>query len=141
MSYPHDPSYTWAFPRLPVVMHAVAGTAMTESLAAEIDTGADMTLIPVSYLQYIQAEEIYTARLRGHWGNAYPVNVYFVDLDVAGQRLPGIEVIGDPHNATVLLGRNVLNRLNLLIAGPEQRTALLSAPTTARLLRESSRDK
>lgn len=141
MSYPHDPDYTWAFPRLPIVVCAVAGTAMTESLVAEIDTGADMTLIPLPYLQSIQAEEIYTARLRGHWGNAYPVNIYFVDLDVAGQRLPGIEVIGDPYNKTVLLGRNVLNRLNLLIAGPDQRTVLLSAPTTARLLRESSRNE
>ncbi len=134
MSYPHDSNYTWAFPRLPVIVYAVAGSMMTESLAAEVDTGADMTLVPLSYLQRIQAEEIYTARLRGHWGNAYPVNVYFVDLEVDGQRLPGIEVVGDPHTSTMLLGRNVLNRLNLLIAGPEQCTVLLSITMTARLL-------
>lgn len=141
MSYPHDSSYTWAFPRLPVVIYAIAESAKTETLTAEIDTGADMTLVPLSHLQYIQAEEIYSAHLRGHWGNAYPVNIYFVDLEIEGQRFPGIEVIGDPHGATVLLGRNILNRLNLLIAGPEECTALVSPTATARLLRDTAHGK
>jgi len=127
------------FPRLPVIVYAVAGSAKTESLTAEVDTGADTTLVPLTYLHQVQAEDIYTARLRGHGGTTYPVSVYLVDLEVAGKQLPGVEVVGDPYSTVILLGRNVLNHLNLLIAGPDQRTILLPPATVAQLLRKATR--
>lgn len=47
-------------------------------------------------------------------------------LEVEGQLLPGIEVVGDEQGRDVLLGRNVLNKLIVLLDGPGRLTAVLS---------------
>jgi hypothetical protein len=73
----------------------------------------------------IEADEIYTAKLRMHWGEAEAVSIHLVDLDVAGYRLPAIEVVADDYSGQVLLGRNVLNKLILLLDGPQNRTDVL----------------
>jgi hypothetical protein len=41
--------------------------------------------------------------------------------------LPAVDVAGDPYSAEMLLGRNVLNRLDLRLEGPALRTHLLGA--------------
>jgi predicted aspartyl protease len=91
-----------------------------------VDTGADATLVPMQQLQAIEAEEIYRARVRSHWGEQRTVTVFLVDLDVAGHTLPGIEVVGDELSEDILLGRNVLNRLILLLDGPAGEIDVLS---------------
>ncbi|MFP4394316.1 MAG: hypothetical protein ACLFTI_03550 [Anaerolineales bacterium] len=118
-------------------MHAVAESETTPVLSAYVDTGADTTLIPVAYLQGLKAEALYQAYLRGHGGNSYLVTVYLVDLEVAGHLFPGIEVGGDIHDNVPLLGRNVLNKLHLLIAGPKQQTVTLSPALAERTLRQA----
>lgn len=126
MSFSYDPTFTPPFPRLPVIVTPVANGAQSAALSGLIDTGADATLIPQAQLQAIKAKEIYRARLRSHWGEARTVSVYLVDLQVAGHDLPGIEVIADELAEDVLLGRNVLNRLILLLDGPAEETDALS---------------
>jgi predicted aspartyl protease len=77
----------------------------------------------------VEAEAIYQARLRSHWGESRTAAVYLVDLQVAGTNLPGIEVIADDLTEDVLLGRNALNRLILLLDGPAgQVDVLLKRP-------------
>lgn len=83
-----------------------------------VDTGSDATLVPVQYLQEIGSVEIYPSRIRSHWGEWRPVDLYMIDLEVAGQRLPAVTVVGDDQGDSVLLGRNVLNLLILLLDGP-----------------------
>ena len=53
------------------------------------------------------------------------VYVYEVDLRIGQMVLPAIDVAGDPFSDEVLLGRNVLNRLDLRLEGPALRTHLL----------------
>lgn len=97
-------------------------------LVGLVDTGADATLVPIQFLQTIEAEEIYRAYLRSHWGERRSIAIYLVDLEVAGHVLPGIEVIGDALSDDVLLGRNVLNRLILLLDGPAGNADILTKP-------------
>jgi hypothetical protein len=137
MATDHDMHYTWPFPRLNVVVRAVASQTATPALLAYVDTGADTTLVPLMYLQHIRAEAAYDARLRGYSGNARPVTVYLVDLEIAGHLLPGIEVVGDIYDDIPLLGRNVLNKLHVLIAGPEQQTVVLSPALATRTLKRT----
>ena len=99
-------------------MTPIESGAQSAALSGLIDTGADATLIPQAQLQAIKAKEIYRARLRSHWGESRTVSVHLVDLQVAGHNLPGIEVLADDLMEDVLLGRNVLNRLILLLDGP-----------------------
>jgi len=118
MPFSYDPTFTPPFPRLPVIVTPIESGAQSAALSGLIDTGADATLIPQAQLQAIKAKEIYRARLRSHWGESRTVSVHLVDLQVAGHNLPGIEVIAEDLTEDVLLGRNVLNRLILLLDGP-----------------------
>ena len=54
--------------------------------------------------------------------NAY---VYEVDIRIGEIVLPAIDVAGDRVSDQILLGRNVLNKLDLRLEGPKQRTHML----------------
>lgn len=125
MSYPYDANYAPAFPRLPVVISSPEHPSSLE-LSGLVDTGADVTLAPVAHLLAVDAVELYRARLRSHWGELRSVSIYLIDLIIAGHVLPGVEVVGDERTDDVLLGRNVLNRLLLLLNGPVGETDILS---------------
>ncbi len=127
MSYPYNDAFAIPFPVVPVVIHQIDGSASTPSVSALLDTGADITVVPSSYLRDVQAEEAYTARIRGHWGDSWPVSVCFVDLEVAGQRLPAVDVVGDDESREVLLGRNALNKLVVLLDGPSMASDVLTS--------------
>jgi hypothetical protein len=57
--------------------------------------------------------------LRSQWGESRVVRTYLVDLDVAGVRLPAVEVVADALSDEMILGRNVLNRLKIFLDGPK----------------------
>ena len=48
--------------------------------------------------------------------------VFAVDVSIGSLRLPAIEVVGDERGNEIVLGRNVLNKLRLLLDGPAQLT-------------------
>jgi predicted aspartyl protease len=125
MPHTYDASFTLSFPVLPVVIHQVEGGLTTSPLSALVDTGADTTLVPIEFLKTVKADEIYTSRMRTHWGEWHPVAVYLVDLEVAAHRLPTVEVVADDYDDRVILGRNVLNKLILLLDGPSSQTDIL----------------
>lgn len=46
------------------------------------------------------------------------MRMFPVDMGVGSLRLPAVEVVGDEQGDEIILGRNVLNRLRLLLDGP-----------------------
>jgi predicted aspartyl protease len=126
MPHSYDTAFAYPFPVLPVVIRQVEGGAATASLTALLDTGADITLVPTAYLRAIQADETYTAQMRSQWGAPFPVTIHLVDLEIAGQLLPSVEVAADDQGEDILLGRNVLNELILLFDGPRAQTDVLT---------------
>lgn len=104
----------------------------TETIVALVDTGADFTLIPQDILIKIDVPEMRWAYVRGLWGEELAVSLYLVDLHLDNMVLPGIEVAGIPeiYPATdedneAILGRNVLNKLTLLLDGPPEQIEVL----------------
>ncbi len=126
MSYEYDLDFTWPFPSLPVTLYPPEGMNGTPVGASLLDTGADSTLVPIRYLDEIGSAELYPTRIRSHWGEWRPVSIHLIDLSVAGQRLPGINVVADDQGDVVLLERNVLNRLILLLDGPRHQMDVLA---------------
>ena len=126
MSYPYNTKAVIPFPVLPIVVYQVEGGAITKEKSAYIDTGADATLVPADLLENADLDEIYTAELRSHWGEPRTVSVYLVDLEVAGELLPAVDVIADDRSKDILLGRNVLNQFILLLDGTRQQTDILT---------------
>lgn len=51
---------------------------------------------------------------------------YMVDIQIGQATLSALEVVGDPYSTEVLIGRNVLNKLLLLLDGPRQVVDILS---------------
>ena len=123
---PHQQAYTPPIPALEIGLEDPDGEQTIGPLTAVLDTGADISLIPITLLEQIKAPEQDEVRLRSHWGEATPFTTYLISIQVGAETLPGIEVVGDLYGQEVLLGRDVLNKLLLLIDGPQQRTDVLS---------------
>lgn len=100
---------------------------------AIVDTGADATIIPESIAQRLRATPLNPGHLETQWGDIHPVTIYLLDLQVDGRTLPGIVVAGDPETDEIVLGRNALNKLPLLLDGPELQTEALDDATIQRL--------
>lgn len=107
-SYRQD--YQPAFPALTVTLTNMEENVRAGPLSALVDTGADSTLIPISYLKDLLAPALRDVFIRSHWGERRSVQMYLIDLEVGEIRLPGIFVIGDDQGDEIILGRNVLNK-------------------------------
>lgn len=123
--FPYNLSYD---PPVPVCSLTVSsGTqARAIELEAVIDTGADATIIPVRHLRQISARPTSEAHLRSQWGERRGVFLYLVDLRIGGLLLPSSFVVGDDQGDETILGRDVLNKLELRLHGPKHLTEIES---------------
>ena len=119
MTFPYDETYDPAAPVCQINL-SVASTGLSVSLPAIIDTGADATIVPLGYLRQIGARRVFEAGLRSQWGERRRVYLYLIDLRLGEFTLPGVYVVGDDRGDEVVLGRDVLNRLRLLLDGPKR---------------------
>lgn len=87
-------------------------------LIALLDTGADATIVPTRHLRPLEAPIADHRNLRGLRGDRSAVFTYRLDIEVAGLRLPSIEVVADAVGDEVIVGRDVLNRLRITLDGP-----------------------
>ena len=60
--------------------------------------------------------------IRSHWGEWRAAQLFAVDLELGSLRLPDVFVVGDEQGNEIVLGRNVLNKLRLLLDGPAGQT-------------------
>jgi hypothetical protein len=114
-------------PVLPVRLSVPHETAHATVFPALVDTGADFTLAPLTWLVQIDAPESRYAYMRGLWSEQRQVTLYLVDLHLETGVLPGVEVAGidDEDDQEIVLGRNILNQLILLLDGPHLQTDVL----------------
>jgi predicted aspartyl protease len=87
-------------------------------LNALVDTGADISVVPINYLRRVGAQQISDGRARTLWGESRSVSVYVVSMQLDGLRLNAFRVLADDRGDEIVLGRTVLNRLKLLLDGP-----------------------
>ena len=113
-------------PTVEVTFVAAAENLRVGPLPVFVDTGADGTIVPISYLNEIRAPTTTEMSIRSQWGERHRVLLYLVDVRIGGVTLPGIEVVGDEVSDEIVLGRDVLNRLRMLLNGPEETTEILA---------------
>ncbi|NTU61845.1 MAG: hypothetical protein HGB05_00215 [Chloroflexi bacterium] len=90
-------------------------------------------MVPLHHLLEIGAEETAPGWLRGITGERTPVALYFVDIRLDHLTIPGVRVIASSSEASILLGRDVLNKLPLFLDGPQQQAESLNDSTANRL--------
>ena len=124
MKYPYSSRYQPPCPVVEVVLSNSEEGLRTAEMNALLDTGSDGSLVPLAYLQQILAPALVDARIRSHWGEDRAVQLFLVDIELGDLRLPGILVVGDEQGDEVVLGRNILNKLRLVLDGPASQTII-----------------
>jgi hypothetical protein len=124
MKFTYSQDYFPPVPIAEVTFITAAELLRTEPLEAIIDTSADGTIVPISYLDEILATPTVEMTMRSQWGERRHVLLYLVDVQVGEITLPGIEVVGDEQSNEIILGRDVLNHLHVLLNGPANSTTI-----------------
>ena len=94
---------------------------------AKLDTGADISAIPVSAVNQLRLLSIRTIPVEGYSGDAIPVQTYALVLNVASARFR-MEVIAISESHA-LLGRDVLNYFYTRLNGPDLTFDLSLSPS------------
>ena len=99
-------------------------------IAAQIDSGADRTIIPTSVVTRLGL--IPGGFLQfGGIGGIVTLPVYYVTIDIPGVMDFIIDAAGDDDESYVLLGRDVLNALHTHLDGPGRMLTLSAQPLLA----------
>jgi hypothetical protein len=130
---PYSTQYTPPAPVLEIQLAAPGESPLIGPINAVVDSGSDGTLIPGRYLEAVEAIGIGEALLYGVLGDVRSVDLYEVDIQLGAHVLPGVVAIYDEMGGEVILGRNVLNKLILVLDGPGNETVILDKrPQTLR---------
>lgn len=127
---------TTYFPPIPVLsvrLYSSITDRFVGPFLALVDSGSDATLVPLTSLKAIGAEETAPGWMVGITGHRQPVSLFFVDIYLGEQAFSGIRVIADKTTQEIILGRDVLNKLPLLLDGPQQQTTFLDDASVRRL--------
>ena len=111
----YDPAY---YPAIPVVMLGIGliRNDIPLTIVGLVDSGADATMIPVSYLQELGALPDEEKWLKSVTGERVMVELYPVFLQIGDYGLY-TSVIGDETGNEVIVGRDVLNQFIVTLNG------------------------
>jgi len=127
MKHAYSRNYAPSMPTLEIRLSVPGSAPITKVLKAIIDTGADGTIAPSKYLTQFQSLETDQIWLGSYWGEQRLVLAYALDIHIGSLVLPAMRVASDPKSKELILGRDVLNKLRLLLDGPAETTELLDS--------------
>ena len=108
-----------------VAEHPTTGKRLT--LPAKLDTGADISALPVVAAEQLQLFPIRSIPVAGYDSKPLSVSTYAVALNIAHARFQmEVVVITEPY---VLLGRDILNYFYARLNGPDLTFDLSLSPS------------
>ena len=115
--------YRGADPPAPYVLlnvfHPTDADAVLD-VPALADTGADISVIPVAVIASVRAKRLGTIPIRGFDNRPDSLTVYLVRLQVRDLPVIELEVVGSDSVSTAIIGRDVLNRYDIRLDGPNR---------------------
>jgi len=90
------------------------------SCRAKLDSGASLTVIPLALADDLELLVTDYVDVRAYDGHITTRPIYEVDI-IIGSRVFSNVLVTSSHRMNVLLGRDVMNRLRLVLDGPRQR--------------------
>jgi hypothetical protein len=97
--------------------HPLSGIEIRD-IPAQIDTGADQTLVPLTYVEALELDFSGGVEIVGVGGKSEEMELYTVILGIHTLPPQPIEILAHPGEAWILLGRDVLNIHRLILNGP-----------------------
>lgn len=123
MNYPYDNNnYNPPAPVLPITVRVPSDSINQVTIEALVDTGADITCLPIALIKALRAECASSYDVFGINGVPIgPADSYFLEFEIESTKLM-LEVIavGDEP----ILGRNLINEFTLNLRGPNQKLVI-----------------
>ena len=94
------------------------GTTVADGIPAQVDTAADLTVIPEGLATHLGLRPAGEIRVAGFEQPLTTTSVYEVRMAIQDLELLRTEVVASPTEPHVLLGRDVLNRHRIVLDGP-----------------------
>jgi predicted aspartyl protease len=86
---------------------------------AQIDPGADRTVIPWQAVEELGLDEIRRLPIGMVGGQILNMPTFLVQIQIRQLESLALEVLGDKEERFTLLGRDILNNFRLLLDGPQ----------------------
>ena len=104
-------------PFVHVVLLRPSGDEAISDLPAQLDTAADLTVIPLRLIEQLGLVPFDAVPVLGFGGILTNVPTFLVRLALRGQDEVALEVLGSAQEPHILLGRDVLNRPRFVLDG------------------------
>jgi len=111
-------SYDPPMPVLDIGVRRPGASVPAATVEAVVDTGADGTLLPLDVLEQAGAIFVDRAYLRGITGQRQAVDLYLATIHLGRFRITGVRAAALPPGEAAILGRDVLNQLDIALRGP-----------------------
>jgi predicted aspartyl protease len=85
---------------------------------AQLDTAADMSVVPWRVVEELQLDPLGEFEALGLGGHLMTLPTFLVRIQLRGLPPRVVEVLASPDEPYVLLGRDVLNRFRVTLDGP-----------------------
>ena len=95
------------------------GSEIFSDWPAQLDTAADITVVPASLVEQLHLVQIDAIPVCGFGGLLSTVPTFLVRLSLRAHESVTIEVVASPEEPHVLLGRDFLNRYRIVLDGPK----------------------
>lgn len=119
--------YTAVRPPAPyanVTVSAPGTSAAGLRVPAHLDTGAFVTVIPLGLAAPLGLVQVREVRAEGLDGTVVLMPTFLIELTIDGLSPMTVEALASAGEPTVLLGRDVLNRYQILLNGPAQEVTI-----------------
>jgi len=118
--FDYDFTYKPSAPFAEIEISSYSQNKETCQLWAMIDSGADATIVPIGVLKRIGAQYKESRYMSGTAHGRLLVDLYLISVKILsnGPLLNGIKAVGHPSLNEVVLGRDVLNQLEITLNGP-----------------------
>lgn len=101
------------------IAHVSTGVAI-EDFPAQMDHGADRSVIPASLVGTLDLAPLDRIPVRGFLGEPEELSRYAVQVTPKGLRPVDVTVLTSTEERVIILGRDVLNHFRVVLDGPNQ---------------------
>lgn len=116
-NHDYDSNYEPAAPVVRIGLSPSGGSDARQWVTALLDSGADATMIPVDLLIASGARYMERRQIRGVVGKAVQVQLYLTAVHIGDHVIHAIRAIGGEVGSEAIIGRDVLNQLEITLNG------------------------